>query len=447
MDQRIKDRFSTFFTNLKKVDSLRLLSVCASLTLLYFASGYCKWIELAVSLIAIVFMAFLPLQSGLCLFVFLHSFTLSNISYNSCLIFTFIGFVVVLLVRYVIGLKKGTYVLYRKIVFSLSAFFCVSMIISLFKPKYFWSWLYPLYAVLFYLIFAMRKEFKVSQVMNYLFGGILVTCSLGLFSQLLPKYQYDVLYGGDRFMGFFNNPNTLYIRALFALSYYMYRTLNNKLSIWSFGLIYLICALFSILTKSKAGLICLVLLTVAFLILFLIKDFKRNWKYVAIFIVLMGIASLVAWKFVSVAFERLFRGIGNENFLSTFLTGRDQIWKDYFEEIFKNPFNALFGKGVFTQQVFIISQNCFRETHSLYIFLLHRFGILGTVALGYIIYLFIKELNYSKPKAINFLPLIYILVVSLIANTMKCNNISYFLLAIMILFMDQKAEEIPEKKN
>ncbi len=447
MNQKVKEKFLSFFLNLKKIDNVRLLTVCASLTLIYLLSGYCRWIEIAVSVLAIAFMAVLPVQSSFCLFIFLHSFTLSNLFYNSCLVITFSGFTLILLVKFIIGVRKGEYKLNHKILFILSLFFGFSIILSLFRPIYGWSWLYPVYAILFYLIFAMRKEFDVVQAMNFMFGGILVSCSLSLICQFLPKFQYDIWFGGVRFMGFFNNPNTLYMRALFALSYYVYRFLNNKLSLWGFGLIYLLCASISILTQSKAGLISLALLTLIFLILFLIKDYKRNWKFVALFALLCGVACTLAWQYVNEVVKRLFIGFESENFLNTFLTGRDEIWILYFEEIFRNPFNSLFGKGVFTEQVFVASQFGHTETHNLYIFLLHRFGILGTAVLGYVVYLAIRELNCNKPKFINFLPLIYISTISLVANTMKCNNISYFMLSAMILFLDQKPNVLIENMS
>ena len=81
---------------------------------------------------------------------------------------------------------------------------------------------------------------------------------------------------------------------------------------------------------------------------------------------------------------------------------------------------------------------------------LYRFGILGCVALGYIVYLFIKGINKKSPKFIAFLPLMWLLLESLCENTFKCYNITYFMFAGMILFQyatSNKAKEAEDNKQ
>ena len=139
-------------------------------------------------------------------------------------------------------------------------------------------------------------------------------------------------------------------------------------------------------------------------------------------------------------FNRFSAAFKSSDFLSTLLTQRDEIWRRYFKAIFSSPWKLLFGHGLLTKQLFIANIFGYTETHNFYIFLLYRFGVIGTVALGYIVYLFIKHLNKETPKFIAYLPLIYLLLVSMCDNTMKMYNISYFIFAFMILFMDCKSK-------
>lgn len=435
--QKKRNYFSSikdYFINLK---ANKTFLICALLSIIYLISGYLKWIEIAVSVCAIVFMAIIPLQSAFCIFMFLHSFTLSYIGYDSCFMVSLIGFCLILLVKYWIGVKKGDYRFYKKIVIIMTCFVAVSVVISIFKPLYRGAWLYFAYFALFYFIFAMRKEFNITQGMNYMFGGLITSCMLAVVSLCFPLYIYDVI-PGNRFRAFINNTNYLYMRAMFVLTYYMYRYLNDKLSHLKFGTIYVLCSIITLSTLSKTGIVMLVLFTCLFFIFFLKQDFKARIKIVGILLLFVLAVGLLCFKFIEIVIERFAKSINSNNIINSILTGRDLIWKLYLQAIFKNPFTALFGHGMLREQIFIASIFGPTETHNFYIFLLYRFGIVGTCVLGYIIYLFIKNLHYNKPKLISYLPLIFILVESLCDNTFKCYNISYFLCAIMILFMEQK---------
>ena len=57
--------------------------------------------------------------------------------------------------------------------------------------------------------------------------------------------------------------------------------------------------------------------------------------------------------------------------------------------------------------------------------------------LGYVVYLMIKEMGHIKPTFIAMLPSLFILLESFCDNTHRCYNITYFIFAFMILFMDQ----------
>jgi len=450
----LKEKTKNCFSSVKnKIISLRtnqLVLVCALLSIIYLISGYWKWIEIGVSLCALAFMAVMPVQNALCVFTFLHSFTLSNIGYDSCFMVTLIGFCLILLVKYWIGVKNNDYAYHKKLISLIGTFYIVGIILSLFKPLYNGAWLYFTYLPLAYFLFAMRKEFKIQQAMNFMFGGLLTSCSLAVLGLCFPKFQYlsfNIINDDYRFRAFVNNTNYLYMRALFLMSYYMFQHLNKKLSLSKFIIIYAACSIITISTLSKTGFAMLALLSLLYIILLLKQDFKKNIKFVGAIVLFGLLAIAVCHKFILAILQRFLNDFNSNNLITSLFTGRNEIWNIYLDQIFSSPIKALFGHGLLTQQLYVGVPYGFgnTETHNFYIWLLYRFGIVGTIALCYIIYRFIKLINKEKPKFIAYLPLLFILLESLFDNTMKCYHITYFLFAIMILFMDCKEKAQNEK--
>jgi len=420
----------TFFVNLIKN---KACLACLLLSLLYFFSGYCKWIEIAVCAVAIVFMFVFSTQQSLCIFLFMHSFTLSNNGYDSWFVATMVGFCVSLLIKYIIGLKHKTYKFHTKIAILIAVLLTFSSIISIGKPLFYNAWIYYTYLPIAYFIFAMRKNFNLHESINYLFGGLVASFCLGVVTIYLPYYKYSVFFG-NRFRALINHPNYLYMRALFVLSYYMFHYLKEHLSRIKFVFIYLICAGITLSTLSKTGAVMLIIITGMFILLYLKEDFKRKIKVVGIFTLCALVLFTCCYKLVFNILDRFLADFNSNDIITSVLTGRDEIWLCYLKEIFSSPLTILFGKGLLAERTYITTQYCFKETHNLYLFLLYRFGIVGCALLTYIVYLFIKELCTRKPKLIAYLPLIFVLTESLFDNTFKCYNIMYIVLSVMILF-------------
>ncbi len=449
-----KEKFQTFINNTKtKIISLKTnytFLICCLLTFIYLTSGYWKWLEIGVSLCALVFMIFLPIKESFCVFMYLHCFTRSNIGYDSCFMVTLIGYCIILLVKYIIGVKKKQYPVYKKLLISIIVFYVITTAISLFKPIYMGSFLYYVYLPIAYLILCMRKDISISKGMNYMFGGLVASCLLAIIFGFIPYFQYPII-PGSRFQAFLNNTNYLYIRAIFILCYYMFRFGSNKISSLKFLTIFLICSIISLSTKSKTGIAMLALMTVIFIIAYLAQDFKKRIKIVSIFLVVLTGVCLVGYKFIIETIQRFISDFSSKDIVNSLLTFRDEIWIRYLYEICRSPWTALFGHGILKQQIFIAHIFGHTETHNFYLFLLYRFGIIGTVGLGYIVSLFVKCINKEKPKFIAYLPLIFILLEGMCDNTFKCYNFTYYILAIAILFIGCKEKpqkpELKDNKN
>lgn len=440
--ENINTQPTSFKTQIQSLRTNKTFLVCCFLCVAYLISGYWKWIEIGVSLSAIIFMAFLPLQSSFCIFMFLHNFTLSNIGYDSCFMVSLIGYCLILLIKYWVGVKNGKYVFYKKLVITIGLFYIITTIISFFKPFYMGAWLYFTYLPLAYFLFAMREDFDIAQGMNYMFGGMLAGCGLSALALFFPGYEYEIILQG-RFRAFINCTNYLYMRAVFVLAYYMYRHLNDNISNTNFLIIMCLCAMITFITLSKTGIAILALMIFIYVIMALKQDFKRRIKFLAVAGSIFIIVCLIFSGFIMKTINRFMEATTSADAVNSLLTHRDVLWVAYIKEIFSSPLKFLFGHGMLHSQIYFEQFNSFTETHNFYLFLLHRFGLFGSIALGYIVYLFIKTANREKPKAIAYLPLIFILIESFCDNTFKCYNFTYFIFAVMILFMNCK----PKSEN
>lgn len=439
--------FSNIYTKSKtKIKDLiqnKTFLTCAFLLVLFLLSGYCRWIEILVCASALISMVFLSINSGLCVLAFLHCFNLSNITYYSCLPITMVGFTIILLVKYILGVKKKKYDVHKTILILMAILYGAWTIFSLWNLIYYSGFYYYAYLPLAYLLFVMRKDIKISKVMNFLCAGVLVSSVFAIIFQFMPGFQYDVIAGG-RFRAFMNNTNNLYIRALFVLSYYMYRFINNKLKALPFIALYLLLSVISLATISKTSIIMLAFISLLFVIFYLRKDFKKKIKYVLALLGVLIIVAFICKDFILDILSRFSSAFKSKNILVDLFTFRTIIWETYLKECFKNPFYALFGHGILTKRIESLAVYGPPETHNLYIFLLHRLGIIGTLLLIYIIYRFIKASKCKKPKGCAYLPLIFLFVEGLVENVFNAYNFIMFIFATMILFMEC---EQPENEN
>ena len=433
----------TFKLKLKEIFTNKGIWSCIILTLIYLIGGYVKYLGIAVVVGAAVLFIFLPIQQAFCIFLFLQSYSYNSNRYGTYLGPILICFTCALFIKYCIGLKKGKYKFYTKIVIMLSAFLVFYLAISFFHKIFAAGFMYITYFPLIYLMFAMKKEFNIHQGINYMFGGFISSCTLALLVSVLPACHYDVFYMDGRFNAFLAHTNHVHMRGVFLLSYYMYRYLKNNLSTLKFVLIYLLCVGFTLASRSKTGILLLALFTLLLIILYLKDDFKHRIKFVAIFALIILVAMAAGYKIILEIVNRFVQGDGN--FISNFLTGRNDIWLDYLKAIIKNPFVFLFGHGLVAEEVFIVAQNMPRASHNLYIFLLYRFGLIGCIVLAYFFVVFIKELNKQKPKLIASLPVIWVCAIGLIENVFNYFGITSIILAFMVLFADTPEKELKQE--
>ena len=433
--------------NIQNVLQNKTIIFCTIYTLLYFISGFNKWLEILPIVVAVISFCVLSIKESTCVFAYCHCFTLSSLIYETYFDIIIISFTLILLIKYCIGLKQKKYVFYKNIVIAIASFLIFYMIISFFYSPIGDGFNLVVFAILAYLVLAMRNEFDINKIMEYMLVGLLASCLIACFCIILPYYNHQIfLEGTTRFNAFVNHTNHLYMRAVFIVTYYMYRFLTNKLKFAYFGLIYILCSAIILSTQSKTGLGMLALFTIIFFILYLKDDFKHRIKIFLILLLILVVLALIGYKFIIAIIDR-FTIEGSSSIINSILTGRDDIWLDYIKAIFSNAYTFLFGRGLITENVYIVAQQMPRTSHNLYLYLLYKFGLIGCIALGFIIYLFIKEIKNGRPLFSACLPLIWFLLESMCDNTFTPYNLTYLIFSIMIMYSGTKKESVNNVKK
>lgn len=433
----LKNYLKTAFTN-------KLVLICLALSLVYFISGYLFYLEFVVSAIAIIAFIILPIQASFCILFFLHNFLTSGIAWDIGFTVTLVGFTIITLIKYIIGLKQKKYQLDLKVIICFSIAFLISLFASINQSLYNGAFLYLVYLPLIYLMFAMRKDLNIIQIVNYMLFGFLLSNCLALIGQILPSYGY--YYGYTRYQAFTDNPNYLGMRAVFLAIFYFVLYFKKQCSLLNAILIYLFSAIVVFATQSKTSIILLALFTIIFIVLYIKQDFKTHIKHILVFLLVGIILCLACSKLIIQIVDRFIPD--KSNLINSLLTGRDEIWLLYLQECVKNPITMLFGNGLLSQEVYIPSQKIVRTSHNLYLFLFYRFGIIGCIALGIGFYFMIKELTKNKTTFLSSLPLLWYLIVSFVDNTFLCFNITFLPLALLFMFnKTNKTISINENKE
>ncbi len=408
---------------------------CAVLAFLYVIGGFVPYMGIALTVVATIMFLCLPMQQSLCIFLFLHSYTHNRgIKYGVYLLAIFICFVVATLIKYCIGLVKKKYKINNKLFTTLAVFLIFYLIISFFQEKLSNVW-FLAYFPLIYLLYEMRGELNIAQAINYLLGGFLSSAVLALIVYLIPHCNY-VIFTGGRFRAFSAHQNHVHMKGLFLIAYYIYRFLNKKLSTLKFVFTYLICSVITLACLSKTGILLLAFFTLLLVVLYLKEDFKKKIKYVTVFGIIVLVAAVACHSIIWSILQRFVAGEGS--LVSRIFTGRVDIWGDYWTSITENPFVFLFGHGIISVDVYINAQQIIRASHNLFLFMLHKFGLLGCIAIIVAVVYFIRAAGNKKPRFISYLPLIWVILVGMSENVFNYYGVMMIFLSFMVLFMDEK---------
>lgn len=399
----------------------------------FLLSSYYKYIEFLLIPILLVAFIMLDVEQSLYFFLFTQPFYVSELLRRPAIIAEAIYFTI-LFVKVIIGIKQKKYTLNKKLGILILAFTAYSIFISLFHRMAVYSIVYIFFLPIFYMIFITRKEYNLKTLTRVIFYALVLSCVLSLLT--LFKTYFICFNNIFRFRGFYGSPNTLYMTALLGLSCAMYLFFKNQIDIYEYLALYFSLSILTLITQSKSGIVIWAILTIISAVLYVKQDVKKHIWLVLSALVLL-VLTLLIFKDLTLAILERFTNISSTNFFSQLTTGRDEIWLAYIKAIFSNPANALFGHGMLSKYVYVPAQERERAQHNLYIFLLYKFGIIGLIFLGFIIAEFIKASHKTKPAFINYIPLIYFLIVALVDNTFMYPQF-YFIVAMALFDTNEK---------
>lgn len=285
--------------------------------------------------------------------------------------------------------------------------------------------------LLVYFIASNNIDFK--KLLYFFIFGFFLASILGIYKEDIPEltqYFHDLNYysvaGKARFSGLMQDPN-YYTIALFVVLFstllLYYNNSINKL----FWLVFIVCSYFGFLTISKS----FILMYVIFLmLLFIILLTKRKKFQTVLFLILLAIfiSLSLSGKINSLNYFYL-RLFESEN--TTFLTGRDLIWKDYLEFFRQNPLSILIGVN---PKYGLIGD---RSTHNLYIEMVYHLGIIGSLLFVLVfVFIFIKfKNNLIKRKILNYIPF-FMLLIMFFFLSMLFNYLFSFYLVFMYYLLN-----------
>ena len=207
-------------------------------------------------------------------------------------------------------------------------------------------------------------------------------------------WSYITIYGDDtvytstsgllsRFSGFAGDPNYFAAELLFAISglLLLYEKQERKFLVLS---VIAILLLFGFFTLSKMYLICATI-TVIIALRTIAKKSAHSGVFVTLaFIILI----LVLWRiYGSMLIEGFTIRLEDTSSLNVFTSGRSDIWLNYIDAIFTDPFTLLFGVG------YGAGFHNNRGAHNGYISMLYFFGIIGCLIFISLIKCYIKVAN------------------------------------------------------
>lgn len=233
-----------------------------------------------------------------------------------------------------------------------------------------------------------------------------------------------------RFGGYFSNINALAMYCSLCQTFILALMLLKKLNIKRYLPILLIITLIGLLTFSKT----FILLTMLSYMLAVIIGFaksnnkKQYIKFLVIGVIGLAILTVVFRGYIIAIIKRFLDDSSySGGVLNVATTGRVDIWKSYIDKWTSSPLYMLFGCGITADN---INE---RTTHNIYLSILYKFGIVGTILLVGCVIWILKSKRVSRNIA-TYLPIILIMTNGL-SEDITCSLYTSLPILISLLFI------------
>ena len=356
---------------------------------LLFACPFVEKMWIVVSVLLGLFMLTFKIDEIFATMLFMMPFS----GLDSLYVISIIIALVVVLIKYVIDIvKKNKQIFWFPLILTLS-------IVGLSTFKSFiggernieTGMLLVFVFALFYFAFVYRKDIKIAKCFNALLAGLFVSAGITLVLSRFEEFKYFI----HSFEGYYMrlkmttfHMNNLALLCIFEFAYSIHSILNKSRKIWIDLTSIVFVTILGVLTLSKVFLVMIALFVVYFMIALVVKLKKKSIKYLVMFAGLVVVLCIVGKSYILDIYDRLFLYNNGDSFWNEILNGRVDIWKTYLSDFKSSWHNIWFGVGMFRP-------NFVFDPHNAYIFVLHRFGVVGTALILVLIFAYIK---LAKPK-------------------------------------------------
>lgn len=274
----------------------------------------------------------------------------------------------------------------------------------------------------------------------YYILGMILNITIGICLFLFSETKNIVLYGENRFMALCVNPNQLQLLCVLAIAILITFNFKKQINVFVFAFCIVFFVVTGIFTLSKTFFLCLILMTIIYLVFSILNNLKNGIITTMVMLLFaLSISFLLKDEIFSIISR--FKEINYKNIIDTILTGRLSIWQTYMSEWKSNKSIMFFGKGVSALPAVDIG------SHSIYVDLIYRFGIIGIVLWLCLISLYFY-LNV-KTKKINIkymLPFMMYLTLGIVEEIFYTKYLFLIILCFELLFENEKCDMKEEKK-
>ncbi len=397
---------SRFFNYINKnyfdITSICILMVCC------FVSLFWEWFSLAIVLMCAFYFIASSNEKSLGLVAFLTPFhyVLRIASITMIVYLIYVSFLVVAFIK----LIKNRELKFNNIVFVILACILVYSLLPFGTYKLIrWRWLSTFLIIISscFILKQLVNKIEFSKIVYCLFLGLLFSSIFRVMlnsNEFIDKFALN--YDSSRFEALMINTNYFSEACAMLCSMLLVVLFKNKNTIFtSIAFITTLCL--GLLTRSKTFILLSVIFIAVFLVYYLIIAIKKRNIPLQIVLGAIFISSIV-FAYIYIKTRINF----NDNLTTTdVLSNRNTIWKMAFKDLSKNALTLLFGLGLGSEIRWENAQTC----HSVYIEILQKFGIIGSLLfVGLTIYcLVLLFKNYKiKNNLINLFPVLILAIYS-----------------------------------
>lgn len=357
------------------------------ISVLLFVCPFVSKMWIATAIVIALFLATCTVQEIFTTMLFMMPFS----GLDSLYVITIILAMLVLLTKYVIDvIKKRRKIFWFPLGVTLAIIALSSLKSIICKNNNIETGMLLIFVfALVYFMFVYHDEINISQCFNGLIAGLAVAVLMSMFLDVFFKekfqsliWSYDGTYKRLKMTTF--HMNNLALLCIFELAFSVHSLLNGTRNAWIDVFAIIFVTILGVLTLSKAFLAMLAIFVCYFVFVMVMRSGKKAKKFVIWFTVVVLALCLIGHSYIEHVIDRLFLYNNGDNFFNEILNGRVDIWKEYLHDFKRSWHNILFGVGLFRK-------NFYYDPHNVYIFVLHRFGIVGIIALGVLVYAYIKE--------------------------------------------------------